>query len=90
MLDVCEFVCVCVAIFLVFGLGPSFKLHVQVQYDLTRCCLKGATRYYLTLAEYDRCPKLSHRNELGSLRRGAWDRVVLILCTCLLSIQATQ
>ena len=31
----------------------------------------GDPLYYLTLAEYGRCPKLSHRNEW---RRGAWDK----------------
>ena len=44
-------------IFLGFG-----GMNVQVHYDMTRC-LMGATHHYLTLAEFGRCPKLSHRNE---------------------------
>ena len=71
--DLC--VCVCVAIVsLYLDLNSNgerritciatrtIKLHAQVHYDLTRC-LKGATLYYLILAEYGRCPKLSHCNE---------------------------
>ena len=55
--------------------GPpqAIKLHVQAHYDLARHLMR-ATHYYLLLAEYGRCSKLSHRNEWCSPQRNAWDK----------------
>ena len=35
---------------------------------------RSSTNYYLLLAEYGRCSKLSHRNEWCSPQRNAWDK----------------
>ncbi len=64
--------------------SSTFK-HFSV---LTRYLMR-APQHYLTLAEFGRCPKLSHRNEWHSLDE-LGIRVVLISCTWLLSIQTTQ
>ncbi len=46
----------------------------SLYYDMTHC-LMGAPLYYLTLAEYGRCPKLSHYDHMNdALRKGAWDK----------------
>ena len=56
---------------LLYSHQGQLKLHVQVHYYLTHN-LMGATLYYLTLAEYDRCPKLSHHYD--GPRRKAWNK----------------
>ncbi len=68
--------------------GTAQALSSSTFWGLTRYLIR-APQHYLTLAEFGRCPKFSHRNEWRSLEE-LGIRVVLISCTWLLIIQITQ